>query len=87
MQQYVAMTKTSKSLGEFVASIRKSRELSTRGFGKLLGVNNAYVTLIEGGRYKFPTDFVRRLMPLLTTEEKKEVLDIMYEVLKEEIGL
>jgi ribosome-binding protein aMBF1 (putative translation factor) len=75
------------TLATFVKRVRASRELTQRALAEQIGTFGPYVAMIEDGKREYPTDFIRKLKPILTMSERQEVLEILVNSLKEECGL
>jgi HTH-type transcriptional regulator, competence development regulator len=52
------MSKPEKSLGKFLQQARESKQLSLRAVEKAVGISNAYISQLEGGKIKQPSPSV-----------------------------
>lgn len=65
-------------LGEFFKEVRQARDWHQTDLAKALGVDQSYISLVEGNRYKKPPlDIIKKLYSLVLTKEEKETLLII----------
>jgi transcriptional regulator with XRE-family HTH domain len=68
-------------LGEFFRQVRSNREWHQADLAKILEVDQSYISLVEGNRYKKPPlEIVKKLYnKVLTKEEKETLLMVLYQ--------
>lgn len=86
MGQLVEMTSKNKPLSDFVVNVRKSRGISTRELGKMIGVSGPYVSLVENQGVSMALQFASKLMPMLTIKEKEQLYKLMLAELQKELN-
>ena len=74
-------------LAKFIKSIRESRDISQAELSEMLGLGRAYVSHLEMGLYQYPLDSLKNLTKLLTKQDKAELLALMIEQVKEDLGV
>jgi transcriptional regulator with XRE-family HTH domain len=74
---YAIEMKQNRTIGQLLASARQQLGLSQRELADLLGVNNAYVALVETDKNVYPTEYVRKLSPLITSKEHQQLIEAL----------
>lgn len=81
------MKKQIKSIADFIKSVRDIRDISQAELSKLMNLSKAYVSHLEMDRYQYPMDSLKRLVPILTHNEKQELLSLMQDQVRKDLGL
>lgn len=67
-------------------NFRNTRELSQRELAKMIDVSGAYVAQVETGKFVRPMNYIKKLLPMSTKEEKQEIRDILALMAMEDLG-
>lgn len=77
--------KKPENMAEYFKAFRASRDLTQEQLALFLNVKRAYVSHLEQGMYTFPRDAIKAILLVLPKNEKLELLELVYAIIKKDL--